>query len=207
MFHPKLVSFILMVLLLGSCGKGGLDYTLETKLNPNNISPLTAQLNIQSKQACRATVKVLGALPVEQRFEESSQNLEIPVVGLYPNTTNKVLLTLDYEGGQTQDTILIKTNALPDYAATVEVNKVERSKMEPGFHLVDMHYAQGNKFHSVPFVFDDKGVVRWYLDLSYFDEIIWPIQRVKNGNILVAGKNEIHEYNICLLYTSDAADE
>jgi len=32
--------------------------------------------------------------------------------------------------------------------------------------------------------------------LSYFDEIIWPIQRVKNGNILVAGKNEIHEYDM-----------
>jgi len=75
MFHPKLFSFILMVLILGSCDKGGLDYTLETKLNPNNISPLTAQLNIQSKQACRATVEVLGANPVEQTFEESSQRI------------------------------------------------------------------------------------------------------------------------------------
>jgi len=45
-------------------------------------------------------------------------------------------------------------------------------------------------------IFDDNGEVRWYMDLSFFNNILWPIQRIKNGNLLVAGRNEIFEYDM-----------
>ena len=61
-----------------------LDYTIETTLNPNQIAPLTAMLNITSEVPVQASIKVLGDIPVEQSFEESNTSLNIPVLGLYP---------------------------------------------------------------------------------------------------------------------------
>ena len=88
---------------LTSCNNSGLDYTIKTILNPNKISPLTAILNITSDIPCKATVKVLGDIPVEQSFDASSTSLIVPVLGLYPNKLNQVEITLDYEGGQKID--------------------------------------------------------------------------------------------------------
>jgi len=60
-------------------------------------------------------------------------------------------------------------------------------------HLCDLHYAKNGSYDSRPMIFDDQGIVRWYLDLSAFGDIIWPIQRLSDGVLLVGGTNEIHE--------------
>jgi len=92
-------SIVLAQFLFSSCSSD-LNYSIETTLNPYKISPLTAILNIEAEKPCNVTVKVLGTSPVEQTFKLNAAKLEIPVVGLYPNTLNEVLVTLDYEGGQ-----------------------------------------------------------------------------------------------------------
>jgi arylsulfate sulfotransferase len=157
-----------ILLIFNSCSDSGLKYRVETKVNPYRISPLTAIININADKPCRASIKVLGESPVEQSFEEFENKLRVPVVGLYPGRTNKVLLTLDFDAGQVIDTIKIITDTLPNYFPGIQINKIDRSQMEPGFHLCDMHYAQNGKFHSRPMIFDDQGQVRWYLDLSFF---------------------------------------
>jgi len=133
---------------------------------------------------------------VEQSFETYAKNLDIPVVGLYPNRTNEVVVTLKFEGGEVTDTVMITTDKLPDYIPRIEINKLDRSKMEAGMHLCDIHYAKNGTYDSRPMIFDDNGEVRWYMDFSFFNNILWPIQRIKNGNLLVGGRNEIFEYDM-----------
>jgi arylsulfate sulfotransferase len=77
---------------LSGCGSPAFEYSIEAKLDPHGISPLTALIQVQSKKECRASIKVLGEIPVEQSFETNAFNLEIPVVGLYPNKTNNVVV-------------------------------------------------------------------------------------------------------------------
>ncbi len=192
----KFLSVLVFVAVFNSCSNGGFEYTVETKLNPFEHAPLTAMLKVESSQPCSASVKVLGQLPVEQSFDVYSDKLDVPVVGLYPGTANKVELTLQFEGGEVKDTITIFTEGLPDYFPKIEINKLDRSQMEPGMHLCDIHYAKNGTYDSRPLVFDDFGQVRWYLDLSFFGDIIWPIQRIKNGNLLVGGRNMIYEYDM-----------
>ena len=88
-------SFLLFSVFLTGCSNAKLDYTIDVVLNPNNISPLTAMLNIESDIPCKATVKVLGDIPVEQSYKDSNTNLNVPVLGLYPNKLNQVEITLD----------------------------------------------------------------------------------------------------------------
>jgi arylsulfate sulfotransferase len=194
------IYFVLAVLtlLLGfsGCVEPSYEYSIDPKLNPYGISPLTALIKVTSDKQCSASIKVLGDIPMEQSFDTYAKNLDIPVVGLYPNRTNEVVVTLKFEGGEVTDTVMITTDKLPEYIPRVEINKLDRSKMEAGMHLCDIHYAKNGTYDSRPMIFDDRGVVRWYLDLGFFGDIIWPIQRLSDGALLVAGRNEIHEYDM-----------
>ena len=190
---PTIIS---LMLLITGCGDPKLEYSLESQLNPNGISPLTAVIQVLSDKECRASIKVLGESPMEQSFETLGKNFDIPVVGLYPNKTNEVVVTLSYDGGVASDTLKIATDKLPDYFPKIEINKIDRSNMEAGMHLCDIHYAKNGTYDSRPFIFDDQGEVRWYLDLDFFGDIIWPIQRLSDGVLLVGGTNEIHEYDM-----------
>lgn len=190
------LAFLIVLFGFGGCTDPGIEYTLEANADPHGISPLTALIQVQSNKDCSASIKVLGDIPVAQSFETTGKNLDIPVVGLYPDRTNKVEVTLEYEGGSVIDTVLIATKKLPDYVPRIEINKRNRSRMEKGMHLCDLHYAKNGTYDSRPLIFDDLGKVRWYLDLSFFGEIIWPIQRLSDGVLLVGGRNELHEYDM-----------
>jgi len=188
-------SLFVGVFVLSSCNSG-FQYSIDTTLNPYDISPLTANLNIEAEKPVTATVNVLGSIPLEQVFETKSTNFEIPVVGLYPNAINKVVVTLAYEGGQLKDTLEIITKPLPSYFPTIDINKLDRSKMEPGMHACDIHFANRGSFNSGPFIFDDEGKVRWYLDLSSAGEMVSPFQRLKDGTLLMVSRNVIYEFDM-----------
>ena len=165
-------------------------------MNPNKIAPLTAQLHILSNMPCSASFKVLGESPIEQSFSEVSENLTIPIVGLYPDKTNDVAVTFTYEGGVMTDTIKIKTNALPVGFPSIKVNTLNRVKMESGLHGCDIHLANNGRFNSMPLIFDDQGQVRWYLDLSFNGKMISPFQRLKDGTVLMVSRHNIFEFDM-----------
>ena len=190
-----LLYLVCLSFFLTSCNSK-LDYTIETTLNPNQIAPLTAMLNITSEVPVQASIKVLGDIPVEQSFEESNTSLNIPVLGLYPNKLNKVEVTLNYDGGKQVEMIEIQTSEVPSFFPEIGINKIEKEKMEPGMHALDIHFANFGKFRSVPIIFDDNGQIRWYLDLSFHKAMAGPFQKIKNGNILVAGRNTIYELDM-----------
>ncbi len=192
----RLVFSMVFVLFLFSSCSSELKYSIKTILNPYKISPLTAVLNIEVEKPCNVTIKVLGKTPVEQTFELNATKLEIPVIGLYPNTLNSVIVTLEYEGGQVIDTIKIKTGNTPTHFPRITINKLNRNEMEPGIHACDIHFANNGKFNSGPLIFDDQGQVRWYLDLSFAGKMVSPFQRLKDGTILMVSRHVIYEFDM-----------
>ena len=195
LFCKSLLVFISLSFFLSSCSSG-LEYSIKTDLNPNKISPLTAMLQIKTDKPCSVRVKVLGDIPVEQYLDSLSTDLEVSVLGLYPDKLNRVEVTLDYEGGQKIDVIEIQTEEIPAFFPSIRVNKLEKDKMEPGMHAMDIHFANFGKFRSAPIIFDDLGNIRWYLDLSFHGAMVGPFQKIRNGNILVAGRRTIYEFDM-----------
>ena len=192
---PFLCLFFVLLISF-SCSNSDFEYTIETRLNPYRISPLTALLQIKAEKPCRVSIKVLGETPIEQSFELYANNLSVPVVGLYPNTTNNVVVTLKFKGGEIVDTVKIKTNQLPNGFPKIEINKLERTEMESGLHACDIHFANYGKFNSIPLIFDDQGQIRWYLDLSFDGKMVSPFQRLKDGTILMVGRQVIYEFDM-----------
>ncbi len=182
-------------LLLTSCSSG-FDYSIDPILNPHDIAPLSAQLQIEAELPVKASIKVLGTIPVEQHFEEESQTLEVPVIGLYPDQLNKVAVTLTYKGGEVRDTVEIRTEKLPSKFPHIVVNTLDRSAMAEGMHGCDLHFANRGKFSSAPLIFDDEGNVRWYLDLSFAGKMVSPFQRLKDGNLLMVSRHVIYEFDM-----------
>lgn len=195
LFKLKSFSIIFILLLLNGCNKQP-DYLIEAKVNPNGISPLTAMLVITSKDSCITTFKVLGKSPIEQSFSKSSGIFGIPVVGLYPGIDNNVVVTLKFNYKEVKDTIKIRTSNIPNFFPSIEIDKIDRGKMESGLHGCDIHYADYGKFRSIPMIFDDQGIVRWYLDLSFVGQMVSPFQRLKNGNILMVDRFNIYEFDM-----------
>ena len=192
---PSIYISIATVLIFTSCNSG-FDYSIDTTLNPHNIAPLSALLQIEAEKPVKATVKVLGDIPWEQSFEESAENLAVPVLGLYADKTNQVVVTLNYEGGQVKDTVEIKTGKLPSRFPQIVVNTLDRSNMAPGMHGCDIHFANRGKFNSGPLIFDDQGKVRWYLDLSFAGKMVSPFQRLRDGTILMVSRHVIYEFDM-----------
>ena len=193
---PSFLIFILLVICTSCSGDKDFDYQITPQLNPHRIAPLSAILNITSKTPCRASIKILGASPIEQTFEQLSDSLYIPVLGLYANTLNQVEVTLDFGSKTVVDTVKIQTHPLPDVFPRIEINKLDRSKMEQGLHGCDIHFANYGKFRSIPLIFDDQGKVRWYLDLSFHGKMVSPFQRLNDGTILMVGRFDIYEFDM-----------
>ena len=167
---------------------------IEMKLNPYGKVPLGALLTFNTDIDCKVEVIVEGKNPVERKFSAFSRNHEIPVIGLYAGTVNTVKVLLTDKSEKTYTGVIeIETEALPDYFPDVEITKIDRAKMEPGYHLIEMLIANNGLFHSYTMMFDDNGEVRWFMDMSSANKISYSPLRLKNGNWLYLSWIDIYE--------------
>ena len=191
--------FLLLVfvnLVFTSCKDDRLEYSITFESNPYVIAPLTAELNIETKLASGISVEIIGDSPIKRSFDSISNSHVVPVLGLYPDRMNKVAVTMHYPDGDVVDTVDIQTGPLPDVFPEIEINKADRSKMELGLHACDIHFANHGKFRSIPFIFDDQGEVRWYLDLTAYGAMLAPFQRLSDGNLLMVSRHQLHEFDM-----------
>ena len=194
-FFWRWIPFFLILSFIG-CSSPALDYSIEVEPNPHGIAPLTAYLTIKADMPVQASVRVLGKIPIEKSYDVKADSLQLPVLGLYPARRNKVEVTLQYEAGQITDTVIVPTQPVPEILPSIKIDKIDRSSMEPGWHGCDIHYANHGKFRSMPMIFDDRGTVRWYLDLSAYGGMMAPFQQLSNGNLLMVSRHTIHEFDM-----------
>lgn len=198
------VSLGMMLLFLSlaflSCESGpkplmdGVNGKIDIKLNPYNVAPLGAQLTFKAKEACKVKIEVAGKIPVENFFPALATDHRIPVLGLYPDTMNTVVITLTTQSGtQYTGELYIATNPLPDFLPDIQITALKRDKMEPGLHLAEVLIANSGEFDSFPVMFDDNGEVRWFLDLSGVKPFPFTPHRLKNGNWLFVSWVEMYE--------------
>lgn len=168
-------------------------YTLDSpyvKVNPYGTSPLSALVTFTTKDAEKVSYTVVGKTDktsitntVKGGYTTSHQ---VPVVGLYADTTNTVKLTTTNKNGNTKTkTLSLKTQSLPKYIknATLTVSKNDKSKMEIGKNKLTIM----NRTTKQPFAIDADGAVRWY-DTNYSQHMI---EQWSNGHIMVLSKKNV----------------
>ncbi len=162
-----------------------------------HIAPLSAAAVFETKAPCQVKVEVKGDIPVSHMYEAYNDNHSVPILGLYANTTNEVVITItNQDGAFASQTLTVITEPLPTYLPEVVIDRKAQGAMANGMHLCGLHLAGGEHFRTSPIIFDNNGDVRWVLNLFDKEEITWPVQRFSNGNIFLGNGDGIYEYSM-----------
>lgn len=154
--------------------------------NPYGNAPLSAYILFKTKKSCKIRVTVKGktkAVDVSGELGKAKKH-RIPVIGLYPDKNNKVVLERLNDKGKTLEkkTVRIKTGKLDSRLKdaikkeTIKVKTVKFVKGKNGKKKKKTVYKKMKKVHSAygltvitgnstkcTFAYDEDGNIRWYL--------------------------------------------
>ena len=171
------------------------NYTFDDPkviLNPYDISPLTALIVFETKDSTTVTVTIEGKdknTTITNTFKPTNIHY-LPIYGLYPDTNNKVTITMNGES----KIIYIKTEKLPDdFILPTEV------KADKDVLGTDLYFTSPSSKGYMS-AYDSNGDVRWYLT----ERAIWDINRLKNGHLIISSDRLINPpYYMTGLYEID----
>lgn len=201
MIMGRLIYLLLFILVLGACSRkenwGGVIspevpqiVTQSLIVNPTKISPLTASMNVKTDIETKVSILVKGqdGEDLTHDFNEFSCSHVIPILGLYMDYENEVVITLTSRcGGQLKVGKQIKTDSVP-WLDIKEFEPVASDWTTVGDGFVMLHLAGtdgiGGRVGSCPVMLDKFGKIRWL----FFSEIMNHVfKKLSNGHYLVDG--------------------
>ncbi len=181
-------------------------------VNPYGYTPLSAMISFTNPLSGKTFIRVHGKhgafSDVTHLFNDYGTVHNVPVIGLYADTTNTVDVRIVDNAGDTVaiSTVAIVTQALPaNMPTSIIANSFDESKVEAGMYLVSSlstYNVAGQP--SIPYIMDDYGDIRWVLDytsnaglskLFYNDGIA----RLKNGNFYFGDETTQTLYEVDVL--------
>lgn len=169
--------------------------SFSVTLNPHGIAPLTASIQFTTKIPCRVEVDVTGTQPLSKSYDSLLLVHEVPVIGLYPASNNNVIIRIiDEKSNYYQTSLSITTGEIPDYLPTIDVKVSNAGEAEPGWTLSEIGIGTGSDFRAIPIMYDQNGVIRWYMDLESLGGLVFPVKRLNNGNLIIPRGSFLYEY-------------
>lgn len=208
----RLILFTIITLAIFSCKKEDDDISppipteisememlqtaISTERNPNDITPLAAAVTFESFDSTSVEIKINGPVPISFQVDTLNTKHQIPIIGLYPDTTNQVFIKIIDQNAQFfQDTLTIVTPPLPDFMPQIEIVKASPAEMEPGFSLSELNIGGGGQLRTIPILFDHQGVIRWFINLEFTGSWTAPFKKFQNGNLFFGHAHTVYEYD------------
>ncbi len=163
-----LLALVLFTLPCSSNSNNG-RFTANTteEMSPHSFAPLSGLATIATSRAAQVEVTVMGEIPVKSSFLDFSTERVVPIIGLYPDRLNTIILDITDESGETITKMYtLQTEPLPDPEADPapdgnvimpQITIVKSSLPEDDSRLF---LVSGN---GADFIFDRQGNIRWYL--------------------------------------------
>lgn len=209
----KYLIFCFIILFLAGCGEGDTEVTplsistLQTDYDPNGFSPLTATLKVKSNQAVSTTITVKGKsnpkTDISKTYEIADTTLQcLPIVGLYAAYNNQIEIAFTRDGELLQTEELdIFTEALSPHIPEIQIDVPASDVIKPGLNLVNSFSNNGEAVPQRPFMFDEEGEVRWYLDYEghpQLGNLFYDVGliRLRNGNFAFGDGNSATLYEV-----------
>ncbi len=182
-----------------------LEYNLfELNYNPLGWTPLSASLTVNSRKP--GTVKVTIAkknsdgTDLTKSHRHNDMDATYPVLGLYYNHTNEILIEWISSDTTRSETIIIETPIQPDFIPEINITTIDTAAMEPGMTFI-AYRAKENP--SVPFMLDHNGELRYILDYTGHPDLKYlnydvGLERLENGNFYFGHwpTNKLYEVDI-----------
>jgi arylsulfate sulfotransferase len=223
--NNRLLTILCVLVLLYSCSKNDhpapsdlivpIEFTVSAdsiKVDPYGYTPLSALVSFTTEKAGNTVIIVKGkhgaASDVVHRFNDAGTYHSIPVIGMYADYANTVLLRIVNSNGDTleKSTVAITTGSLPEYMPTsITAQDFDTSAVEPGLTLVSSLSTFGITGEpTIPYFLDNWGDVRWVLNYEsnselsslFYDD---GIARLRNGNFYFGNAQTGKIYEVDLL--------
>ncbi len=172
--------------------------------NPSGWTPLSGSLNLGTTESGTLTIKVKkkndDGVDLVKTFSHDGTSRTYPVLGLYYDHENEVVIDWTSTSGTTTETFMIATPPQPDYIPEIDIVVADTDEMEAGMTFVSYRVENNpNK----PFMVDETGEVRYVLDFTGhpdFDYLNYDVgmERLSNGNFYFGkiGSNSIFEVDV-----------
>ena len=164
--------------------------------NPFGIAPLTAVIDLSSRQPVRVSITIKGKRTplgdITNDFNRTAANHSLPVLGLYAGHDNRIELRFFDDDGLLLETFEFSLTTFSARPALpqVRIDEADLENMLPGMTLVSAygHSSDAKMLPMRAFMFDEFGDIRWYLDTANHSELkdlffsCGP-ERLQNGNL------------------------
>jgi len=181
-FHKGSLIILVPLLTAFGCGDSGSVERIngtsgrvnELSIERFSSSPLTALARFSTDTPSKIRITTLGqdGEDLTQSFDEYATKHEIPVLGLYPDFRNTVLLSLESRNGNIAvDTILISTRPLPFRYRNLPLVAIRSGSapLAPGFFLLLLSKEFGGSREEGMFLaVDNFGKIRWVYTGDYW---------------------------------------
>ena len=192
-----------------------IDFTVpqdSIKVNPYGFTPISALVSFTTEKMGNTVLIVKGkhgaASDIVHQFKDAGTHHSIPVIGMYADFANTVLLRVVDNKGDTlaKSTVIIQTGSLPEHMPTaINAQIADSNAVDPGLTLVSSLSTYGITGQpSIPYFIDNWGDVRWVLnyitdpELSslFYDD---GIARLRDGNFYFGNTQTGKIYEVDLL--------
>ncbi|MEM9076770.1 MAG: aryl-sulfate sulfotransferase [Bacteroidota bacterium] len=182
--------------------------SLDVRLNPTGYAPLNALIVMETSQAVSVEATVVGregsVSDITRRFPGTATNFELEIFGLYADYNNQLELTFFDSTGAVLENQTVSVQTAPLLADMPQITiDVPSNTSELEFNLVNYFGFSQNFTPQRPFIFDQFGDIRWYLNFSnhpefsalFFDN---GITQLRNGNFVFgnAATRSIYEIDL-----------
>jgi arylsulfate sulfotransferase len=156
-------------------------------------SPLTALARFRTEAPARVTVTIVGqdGEHLIKGFDQYRTVHEVPLLGLYPDFSNTIVLRLDERNGATStDTIKVVTPPLPVSIRNIPLRtvRVGDAPLAPGFTLLLLSREYGGSREESHFMaVDAGGRIRWV----YTGQHLFMGKLLPNGHLVVQVPNAL----------------
>ena len=158
--------------------------------------PLGAEAEIRSRFPSRAAVTVEGrdGNDLEHEFPSFRRRHSIPVLGLYPDSVNRVAFTLTSRRGRSVSVRrTVRTGPLPDVFPEPAVYREPGEEPAPGMIFTHLGtYDEEGNYSPLTCAFDTYGRVRWY----YPGPIGHVLKRLAKGTLIIQEEDSIREIDM-----------
>ena len=165
------------------------------KMNPSGNIPLSAAVPMKTAGIAKVAVEVADidgkSAPFKREYtvaEDASENVEIPVLGLFPAHKNQVAVAaLDASGKAVDEkTFEISTKSLPKDFPAIKLS----GKIDSGWTMVNWLRTPRLRTEMNGIALDELGRVRWYSDLAF--PVCFPIVIKDDTFYCGGGEDETH---------------
>ena len=179
----------------------------QLEVNPSGYSPLTARYSIVANEPVSVTLTLEGKADNDPdlivSFDGRNTSWTLPIYGLYADHANQIRIELQNESGEVVDvrSFTINTQRLADLP-DIRIDR-NATTLQPHHYLVNYFGFRdgGNPTPQRPFIMDQNGNIRWYLDFAnhpslsnlFFDN---GLNILANGNFIMGDGNSGALYEV-----------